>query len=139
MYHLQTNHASPREPMSALILDTSTDCLYLRLVRDHTVIAGACIPHENQLSRLLVPSIHSLLQENGVPLKDLSYIACGTGPGSFTGTRIGAIVSMSLSFALDIPSLGFPSSFIGGDPAILIAFLQEKFEKKSYSLEITYS
>lgn len=124
--------------MLALILDTSTDHLYLGLMHQGTLISWHTIAHEEKPSHFLLSSIETLLHTHAISCRDLTHIACGTGPGSLTGTRVGAIVAMSLSYALDIPSLGFPSSLIHENSTILASFLLETIEKKSYALEIMY-
>lgn len=124
--------------MSALIIDTSTHVLHLGLYHESKLIAWESLPHANQLSNFLLPSIHTLLQVQGLRPSDLHYIAVGTGPGSFTGTRVGVIVCMGLSFSLDIPHVGFSSLLINEPRELLIEQIQEKFEKKIYDLEINY-
>ncbi|MES2344934.1 MAG: tRNA (adenosine(37)-N6)-threonylcarbamoyltransferase complex dimerization subunit type 1 TsaB [Chlamydiota bacterium] len=124
--------------MSALIIDTSTHVLHLGLYHANKLIAWESLPHANQLSNFLLPSINTLLQVQGLSPRDLHYIAVGTGPGSFTGTRVGVIVCMSLSFSLDIPHIGFSSLLIDKPRELLIAHIQEKFKDEIYDLEINY-
>jgi tRNA threonylcarbamoyl adenosine modification protein YeaZ len=66
-------------------------------------------PHLNRLSRELLPSIQSLLKVNGISPSDLSSIAAGIGPGSYTGTRLGCAVAKSLAFGLGIAVKPFHS------------------------------
>jgi tRNA threonylcarbamoyladenosine biosynthesis protein TsaB len=47
--------------------------------------------------------IDSLLKENQIAYKDLSAVALSSGPGSYTGLRIGTSTAKGLCFALDIP------------------------------------
>ena len=95
--------------MLGLILDTSTDRSLIALSKNHQLIAFSAIPHEQNLSRSLLPSIHQLLLENEISLKDLFKISVGIGPGSYTGTRIAVAVAESLSLALAIPLYSFCS------------------------------
>ncbi len=55
----------------------------------------------------LVPAINELILNAGILRKQIDRVFCITGPGSFTGLRIGVTTSNALSFGLDIPSTGF--------------------------------
>lgn len=88
--------------MTYLIIDTSTDICLIALVRDERILAEHVFPHLNLLSKNLLVSIQELIESSGTLLSDLSFIAVGTGPGSYTGTRLGAAVAKSLAFGLGI-------------------------------------
>lgn len=60
-------------------------------------------------SHELLPRITALLQVDGTALEALTALAIGTGPGSFTGLRVGMSVAKGLAFALDRPIVGVPS------------------------------
>ncbi|MBI2195789.1 MAG: tRNA (adenosine(37)-N6)-threonylcarbamoyltransferase complex dimerization subunit type 1 TsaB [Candidatus Levybacteria bacterium] len=53
-----------------------------------------------------LPMIMEILLENNLTLKDLDAIKVNTGPGSFTGLRVGMSVANALGFALRIPVNG---------------------------------
>jgi tRNA threonylcarbamoyladenosine biosynthesis protein TsaB len=54
----------------------------------------------------VLPSIQKLLKRSNKSLQDLSAIVVLTGPGSFTGTRVGVTIANALSWALGIPVFG---------------------------------
>ncbi|MFA7446538.1 MAG: tRNA (adenosine(37)-N6)-threonylcarbamoyltransferase complex dimerization subunit type 1 TsaB [Flavobacteriaceae bacterium] len=56
--------------------------------------------------------IDSLLQENQIAYKDLSAVALSSGPGSYTGLRIGTSTAKGLCFALDIPLISVDTLLI---------------------------
>jgi tRNA threonylcarbamoyl adenosine modification protein YeaZ len=60
-------------------------------------------------AELILPRIATLLERSGLAYKDLQRIAVTTGPGSFTGLRIGLSAARGLGLALDIPVIGVPS------------------------------
>lgn len=76
---------------------------------DHTLIDSLSLPAGQKHSSTLVFSIETLCKKANLSLKELSFISCGLGPGSFIGTRVGLITAKSLSFALDIPLVYFCS------------------------------
>ena len=61
---------------------------------------------QRQHAELLAPIIHNLLVDWALKPSDLTAIAVGTGPGPFTGLRIGLVTAETLAFALGIPVYG---------------------------------
>lgn len=81
-----------------LYLDTSTPQCVLRLDdKEYTWVA------DRALAEGLHAFIFSKLQEQGSNWQDLSEITFMSGPGSFTGLRIGAAVVNTLAHELNIP------------------------------------
>lgn len=57
-------------------------------------------------SQMILPLIEDLLKEQRLTLHDLSEIRVATGPGSFTGLRVGVAVANALGYLLDVPVNG---------------------------------
>lgn len=57
-------------------------------------------------SQVLLPMIQKILKKHNLKFEDLSSVEVNPGPGSFTGTRVGIAVAMTLGFALNIPVNG---------------------------------
>ena len=57
----------------------------------------------------LTPMIRELLEDNDISMKEIDAIATSTGPGSFTGLRIGAASAKGLGLALDLPLIHVPT------------------------------
>lgn len=60
-----------------------------------------------------------VLEAAGTSLAELDRIAIVTGPGSFTGIRIGVAFARGLALALDIPAIGITSLEAGLPPSII--------------------
>src|SRR5262245_56582469 len=93
-------------PMKLLAFDTSTETLSIAVsagagapVLEHVGAGGA------QASAALIPAIQALLERAGLRLGELSAIAFGRGPGSFTGLRTAAAVAQGLGFGAGVPVL----------------------------------
>lgn len=57
-------------------------------------------------SQILLPLIEKILKQNSLDYRDLKGIEVTTGPGSFTGLRVGVSVANSLGYSLGIPVNG---------------------------------
>ena len=93
--------------MNALAIDTATNALGLCLSSGsglRTVVLQVGLKH----SEKLMPAIRSLLEEADIPVQELDLVVCSTGPGSFTGIRIGLATAKGL--AAGVRPAGVPGS-----------------------------
>ncbi len=81
-----------------LFLDTSTPETILKLNDKEYRYTFA-----NDLAEKLLQFIHDKLTENSKDWQDLTEITFMSGPGSFTGLRIGAAIVNTLASELNIP------------------------------------
>ena len=91
-------------------LETSTSELSLTLSNTESILNHISIPIKNELSEIIVPTIKMFLKDNFISFDDISYLAVGCGPGSFTGIR--AIISTALGITISnihIKSIGINS------------------------------
>ena len=60
----------------------------------------------------VLSAIETLFYKNKVKMSDISEIGVATGPGSYTGLRVGASIANTLSWLLKIPINGKPAGSI---------------------------
>lgn len=87
--------------MIVLAFDTATDVATSALVRDTEVLGERA----SRAVRVLEDA-DALLKEAGLDADRVAGIAVGTGPGSYTGLRMGLVTARTLSFALGAPVAG---------------------------------
>lgn len=98
--------------MNLLAFDTGTELMSIAVARTLDGVvqqwqhSGAGGP---QTSTGLIPAILDLLQQAGLPLRDLDAICFGSGPGSFTGLRTACSVAQGLAFGAQVPVLAIDS------------------------------
>ncbi len=90
--------------MNLLALETATDLCSAALWCDGRVLARSVEAPRRQ-AELLLPMCEALLDEAGIGRRRLDGIACGRGPGAFTGVRLAVSVAQGLALALDRPLL----------------------------------
>jgi len=95
--------------MFILAIDTATEATAVALLEDETLYGDCRINRKFTQSQKLVSLIDSLIQHTNLPLQKLDGIAVSTGPGSYTGLRIGLSVAKGLAFSLNIPITGVNS------------------------------
>jgi tRNA threonylcarbamoyladenosine biosynthesis protein TsaB len=90
-------------------LETSGKCGSVALVEDGNVLACDMHDEPNAHAERLLPLIDAVLDLAKRNRRELSRIAVGTGPGNFTGLRVGISLSYGLAMGLDIPVVGVSS------------------------------
>ncbi|ARO14004.1 tRNA threonylcarbamoyladenosine biosynthesis protein TsaB [Ketogulonicigenium robustum] len=89
-----------------LAIDTSAaHCAAALLSDDGTLTTRVETMAKGQAERLM-PMIATLIAESGHEMADLRGIAVGTGPGNFTGIRIGVAAARGLALGLGVPAIG---------------------------------
>ena len=84
-----------------LAFDTATERATSALVDD-----GEVLGERVSRTATLLADVDALVRQAGAHPRDLSGLAVGTGPGSFTGIRIGLAFARGLALALDVPAAG---------------------------------
>lgn len=92
--------------MTLLALDTATRSMSLALHDGQTLIAEQTWRAGNRHNHRLAPAIDALLCDCDLAISDLTAIAVATGPGSYTGLRIGVALAKGMAGAGDLPLVG---------------------------------
>ncbi len=88
--------------MTSLFLDTSTKFITLSIIKDNK---QCYFFHEKvfeELSVKILPLIANSLKECNLNIRDIQKIYVTTGPGSFTGIRIGLTIMKVIAWSLNI-------------------------------------
>lgn len=93
------------------ILGIETSCVRgsVALVENDRTVAIACHERKSAHEQTLLPLIDRILAEAGWSARLLDRIGVGTGPGSFTGLRVGIALAQGMSEGLEIPLIGVSS------------------------------
>jgi len=94
-------------PSVHISIDTSSsDELVVKLRSDSNMIVEEKSPaHQNHGQRLL-SAIVKMLKSKDMTFADLASLKVNTGPGSYTGIRVGVSVAQALGYSLGIPVNG---------------------------------
>jgi tRNA threonylcarbamoyladenosine biosynthesis protein TsaB len=84
-----------------LAFDTATGVATSALVDDGEVLA-----ERRSRAQTLLEDVDALLRQGGAHPRDLGALVVGTGPGSFTGVRIGLAAARGLALSLGLPGAG---------------------------------
>ncbi len=97
--------------MKILALETSTSEGGLAILEDHQVLFDYPFKTNENFGQNLFPLIDSAFKESKLTLKDIELICVNTGPGSYTGLRVGVTCANTLSWVNNIPSVGISTLF----------------------------
>lgn len=91
-----------------LSIDASTEACSVALKYGDSHIERFQIA-PRQHANLVLPMVDELLAESQLTLSQLDAIACGVGPGAFTGIRIGVAIAQGLAYAASLPTIAVSS------------------------------
>ena len=92
--------------MNILVFDTASPMCSSAIFADGAVVAKNHKLITHQHAEILIPMIEQTLSDAKMDYIDLNLIGTTTGPGSFTGIRIGLATARGLSLACNIPLIG---------------------------------
>lgn len=86
-----------------LAIETATEVCSVSLFNDTTILHTIDNELGSKHLAILHPGIQQIMQECGKTLTDLDAISVSSGPGSYTGLRIGVSAAKGICYAIDRP------------------------------------
>lgn len=112
-----------------LLIETATDLGSVSIAGDGKALANDILIDQKRQASELVPQIQTLLDRYNLCMKDFSAVAVSSGPGSYTGLRVGVSTAKGLCFGAGIPLIsmdtlsvitaGVPQSLVSRDTVIV--------------------
>ncbi len=96
--------------MNILALDGSGLTAGIAVLNENVILAEYNVNYKKTHSQTLLPMVEEVMNMLRIKPEELDYIAVTSGPGSFTGLRIGASVAKGLGLALDKPLVPVPTT-----------------------------
>lgn len=95
--------------MTILLLETATQVCSIALAKDGKIVAEKHSDEPNAHSSKLAVFIDNIFKESGISPDRLDAVCVSSGPGSYTGLRIGVSSAKGLCYALGKPLLAVPT------------------------------
>ena len=92
--------------MRLLALDTSSSAVTAAVHDGERLLAEVSEPGAQAHGELLAPVVQRALVAAGAAPRDLTHVVVGTGPGPFTGLRVGLVTARVMAEVLGIPAYG---------------------------------
>jgi tRNA threonylcarbamoyladenosine biosynthesis protein TsaB len=106
--------------MYILHIETSTSICSIALSQHQTILASEDMREGMNHAAILAPAILRMLQSANLEPADLAAIAVSSGPGSYTGLRVGSSTAKGMAYSLGIPLIAVPT---------LLALAKAAFER----------
>lgn len=109
-----------------LLIETSTSVLSVALAQDGTVAHERVCTQPRMQASLTAPLVKEVLVQAGLSVKDCDAVCVSSGPGSYTGLRVGVSSAKGLAFGAGIPLIAI------GTLDILVAGALEESAPKGH-------
>ncbi|HJW22937.1 MAG TPA: tRNA (adenosine(37)-N6)-threonylcarbamoyltransferase complex dimerization subunit type 1 TsaB, partial [Candidatus Limnocylindrales bacterium] len=109
-----------------LAIDTATSVVVVAAGRpDGSLLEVRTFPAEHRHGSHLLPTIQALAADRKLALADLAGVVVGTGPGAFTGLRVGLATAKVLAHELAVPLVGVATSeaLLAAEPGARVLLL----------------
>ncbi|MCD8018854.1 MAG: tRNA (adenosine(37)-N6)-threonylcarbamoyltransferase complex dimerization subunit type 1 TsaB [Clostridiales bacterium] len=95
--------------MKILAFDSSGLVASVAIMEEEQLVAEYTLNYKKTHSQTLLPMMDEIVKMTELDLKEIDAIAVASGPGSFTGLRIGSATAKGLGLALDKPLVSVPT------------------------------
>ena len=95
--------------MKIIAIDASGIAGSVAYMKDGQLVGEYYICHKLTHSETIMPMLEHLKDLIGIELDEVDAIAVTSGPGSFTGLRIGVATAKAMALALQVPVIGVPT------------------------------
>ncbi len=95
--------------MKVIAIDSSGLVASVAVAQDDTLIGEYNVNYKKTHSQTLLPMLDELKRMVELDLSTVDAIALASGPGSFTGLRIGSATAKGLGFAMNVPLVEIPT------------------------------
>ena len=95
--------------MLLLAIDTATSAITVALHDGQSVLAESATLDSRRHGEFVAPAMAEVLAKAGHSAADVTAVVSGTGPGPFTGLRVGLVTARTFAFACGIPVFGLCS------------------------------
>ena len=91
--------------MKILSIDSTAEICTVAITNDRRLVCEITVNTGNTHSQTLLPAVEAALKLSELCVDDIDAFACSTGPGSFTGVRIGAATVKGLAYGKNKPCI----------------------------------
>ena len=95
--------------MKILAADTGTNHCGVAICDDQSILAEISVKIHDTHSKHLLKIVETALTRSGLSISEMDGFAAASGPGSFTGLRIGISTAQGLAMASGKPAVGIPT------------------------------
>ena len=113
-----------------LLIETSASTLSVALANDGVVLADRVCTEPRQQAALTAPLVKEVLDAASVKIADCDAVAVSSGPGSYTGLRVGVSTAKGLCFGANLPLISI------GTLDILVASCHSGLDQESHSFSV---
>lgn len=95
--------------MKVLAVDTSARVAAVAVMEDDTLLGEYVLNHKMTHSERVLPMVKDVMDSLEIKPEDIDVYAASSGPGSFTGLRIGITTIKAIAYAVQKPVVSVPT------------------------------